>query len=240
MSVTDEAILKMKELILSGRLRPGDRLPRERDLAVQLGLSRSSLREAVRALSLIGVLDVRQGDGTYVTSLEPRRLLETTGFVLELLQDSTTLEMLQVRRLLEPAATALAAVRITDEDLRELKECIRHMNEASSVEELVEADDRFHKIIVEATGNATLASLVKSFSTRTFRARVWRGMTDEEALERTKSGHQAIYCALLARDPELARSAATMHIAEVEQWFKQALELVSSNEQDPAEEVKKA
>ncbi|MDP9209413.1 MAG: GntR family transcriptional regulator, partial [Actinomycetota bacterium] len=70
MAVTDEAIGKIKDMIVSGELGPGDRLPREADLAERLGLSRSSLREAVRALSLIRVLDVRQGDGTYVTSLE--------------------------------------------------------------------------------------------------------------------------------------------------------------------------
>jgi GntR family transcriptional regulator, transcriptional repressor for pyruvate dehydrogenase complex len=75
-AVTDEAIDRIKEMIVSGELHPGDRLPREADLAERLGLSRSSLREAVRALALIHVLDVRQGDGTYVTSLEASRLLE--------------------------------------------------------------------------------------------------------------------------------------------------------------------
>ena len=74
MAVTDEAIDKIKEMIVSGELGPGDRLPKESDLADRLGLSRNSLREAVKALSLIHVLDVRQGDGTYVTSLDPRLL----------------------------------------------------------------------------------------------------------------------------------------------------------------------
>ena len=70
LAVTDEAIEKIKAMITSGALRAGDRLPREADLAADLGLSRSSLREAVRALSLVNILDVRRGDGTYVTSLE--------------------------------------------------------------------------------------------------------------------------------------------------------------------------
>ena len=70
-AVTDEAIERIKSMIVSGELQPGDRLPREDELAAELGLSRSSLREAVRALALVRILDVRQGDGTYVTSLSP-------------------------------------------------------------------------------------------------------------------------------------------------------------------------
>ena len=81
MSVTDVAIEKIKEMIVSGELRPGERLPKEADLAQRLGLSRSSLREAVRALSLVRILDVRQGDGTYVTSLESDVLLDAMSFV---------------------------------------------------------------------------------------------------------------------------------------------------------------
>jgi DNA-binding FadR family transcriptional regulator len=76
-SRTDDAIASIKQMIVTGELRPGDRLPREPDLAERLNLSRNSLREAVRALSLIRVLDVRQGDGTYVTDLDPTTLLET-------------------------------------------------------------------------------------------------------------------------------------------------------------------
>src|SRR5258708_24642751 len=84
-SVTEEAIDKIRELIVSGSWGPGDRLPKASELAAQLGLSRNSLREAVRALSQLRVLEVRQGDGTYVSSLEPALLLESTGFVSPLL-----------------------------------------------------------------------------------------------------------------------------------------------------------
>src|SRR5882672_3116727 len=111
-AVTDDAIDKIKEMIISGRLRPGDRLPKEADLAAQLGLSRNSLREAVRALSLVRILDVRQGGGTYVTSLEPKALLDGLSFIVDLHHDTTVLEFFEVRRILEPAATALAAQQI--------------------------------------------------------------------------------------------------------------------------------
>ena len=103
LAVTDEAIEKIKAMITSGALRAGDRLPREADLAADLGLSRSSLREAVRALSLVNILDVRRGDGTYVTSLEPRLLLEALSFIVDFHRDDTLLEFLRVRRILEPA-----------------------------------------------------------------------------------------------------------------------------------------
>ena len=115
-ALTDEAITKIKEMITSGRLRPGEKLPREADLAAELGLSRNSLREAVKALSMINVLDVRQGDGTYATSLSPSLLLEALSFIVDFHRDDTVLEFLEVRRILEPAATALAALRMSAED----------------------------------------------------------------------------------------------------------------------------
>jgi len=109
--LTDVAIARVKEMITSGKHVAGQRLPREQDLARELGLSRNSLREAVRALTLINVLEARQGDGTYVTSLEPHLLFDGIAFVTHLLRDHQMLEVWEVRRLLEPAATALAAAR---------------------------------------------------------------------------------------------------------------------------------
>ena len=106
---TETAITRIRELIAAGRLVPGSRLPPEHELATQLGLSRNTVREAVRALVTTRVLDVRRGDGTYVTSLTPQLLLEGVGAAVELMGDDDALEVLEVRRYLEPAATALAA-----------------------------------------------------------------------------------------------------------------------------------
>src|SRR6266576_4982239 len=126
-SVTDEAIDKIQELIISRSWGPGDRLPKESELAAQLGLSRNSLREAVRALSQLRVLEVRQGDGTYVTSLEPGLLLESTGFVSHLLLGETGIELYEVRRILEAAAATLAAGRIDAEEKVELEQSLERM-----------------------------------------------------------------------------------------------------------------
>lgn len=223
MAVTDEAIEKIKGMIVSGALRPGDRLPKESELAAGLGLSRNSLREAVRALSLIRILDVRQGDGTYVTSLDPQLLLEALSFVVDFHRDDTVLELLAVRRILEPAATAMAAPRISEQQLDALTAQLDSLGEAPSVEDLVAADLEFHRGIVRSSGNSVLCSLLDGLSGPTTRARLWRGLTQEDALGRTLREHRAILDALRDRDAEAARSWATVHIASVEQWLRSTL-----------------
>jgi GntR family transcriptional repressor for pyruvate dehydrogenase complex len=224
MAVTDEAILKIKEMILSGELGPGDRLPPEKELSERLGLSRSSMREAVKALEVIRVLDVRRGDGTFVTSLEPRLLLEAMSFVVDLHDDSSVLELFAVRRILEPAAVALAAARIPEEAIRDLRERIAAVDEGTSVEGLVDHDLDFHRAIVAQAGNGYLASLIDSLSGHTVRARIWRGLTQRNSVDRTLAEHRAIVDALERRDAELAQALTTVHISGVEQWLRDAAE----------------
>src|SRR4051794_10801780 len=122
-SLTDKAIARIRELIQSGELVPGSKLPPEPELAAQLGLSRNLMREAVKSLAVARVLEVRRGDGTYVTSLQPDLLLGGLGGAVELLQgdSATLLDLMEVRRLFEPVATALAATRIADAGLVEVR-----------------------------------------------------------------------------------------------------------------------
>ncbi len=223
MAVTDAAISRIKDMILSGELGPGDRLPREADLAERLGLSRNSLREAVRALALINVLDVRQGDGTYVTSLEPGLLLDALSFVVGFHQDDTVLQFFEVRRILEPAATAMAATRMTDHDIAELRDILDAFPEEPSTEDFVANDLRFHQRIAEGAGNPVLSSLIESISGPTARARIWRGLTQEGAAETTRAQHAAIYEAIAGRRAEIAQAWATVHIAGVEEWLRRSL-----------------
>ncbi|WP_440101765.1 FadR/GntR family transcriptional regulator [Streptosporangium sp. H16] len=223
MAVTDAAIDKIKQMILSGELAPGSRLPKEADLADRLGLSRNSLREAVRALALINVLDVRQGDGTYVTSLEPRLLLDAMSFVVDFHQDDTVLQFFQVRRILEPAATAMAATSMSESEVAELRKILDELPPDPSVEQLVANDLEFHQRIAAGSGNTVLCSLIESLSGPTTRARIWRGLTQENALEKTREQHTAICDAIAARQPEVARAWATVHIAGVEEWLRSAL-----------------
>ena len=113
MPLTDDVISRLRGMIQSGELPPGSRLPPEHQLASQMGISRSGVREAVKVLASARVLDVRRGDGTYVTSLASHLLLEGVGFAFELLQGDSLLEVMEVRRLLEPPATAMAALRMS-------------------------------------------------------------------------------------------------------------------------------
>ncbi len=222
MSVTDAAIIKIRDLITSGRINPGDRLPPEQELATMLGISRSSLREAVKALSQARVLDVRRGDGTYVTSLEPELLLSGLSFVVDLMQDATLIEVFEVRKLLEPAATALAAKRITDEQVNMLRASLAEMRTAHDPEELVMRDIEFHAQVAAATGNASLCSILEALSTRALRARIWRASVSGMKTM-TLSQHALILDALADRDAVLARSAATIHVSESERWLKEYL-----------------
>jgi GntR family transcriptional regulator, transcriptional repressor for pyruvate dehydrogenase complex len=221
--VTDEAIEKIKAMIVTGELGPGDRLPKENDLAERLGLSRNSLREAVKALSLIRVLDVRQGDGTYVTSLEPNLLLDAMSFVVDFHRDDTVLEFLEVRRILEPAATAMAAAQMSDEAIADLRSVLDQLDDAPTIEALVANDLEFHRRIALGSGNTVLCSLLDGLSGPTTRARIWRGLTQEGAVDKTREQHTAICDAIESRQPEVARSWATVHIAGVEQWLRSTL-----------------
>jgi GntR family transcriptional regulator, transcriptional repressor for pyruvate dehydrogenase complex len=221
--ITERGIAKIRDLILAGELRPGSRLPPEHELAAQLELSRNTAREAVRALVTARVLDVRRGDGTYVTSLKPDMLLEGIGFAVDLMQDDTWLEVLEVRRYLEPAAVALAATRIDQTALRALEECLERMRGADGLEQLVVHDAEFHNRVAAAGGNQTLAAMLDGLSSKTLRARVWRGIIDGEAAEQTVAQHTDIYTALLAGDPNLAQAAAVGHVLTTETWFRRVL-----------------
>ncbi len=223
MALTDAAIEQIKEMIVAGELKPGDRLPKENELAERLGLSRSSLREAVRALSLIRVLDVRQGDGTYVSSLEPAVLLEAMKFVLDLHRDDTVLQIIEVRRMVEPIATAMAATRITDAGVADLRELLASITPLSLNEESLRVDLEFHRRIAGHCGNSILASMLDALSAPTTRARIWRGLTQEDALKRTFWEHDMICDALAAHRPDLAHAWATTHVLGVEEWLRRSL-----------------
>lgn len=223
MSRTAEAIERLRKLIASGELPPGARLPREPDLAAQLGLSRSSLREAVTALAHAQVLDVRRGDGTYVTSLEPGMLLEGIGLAVELVRDDTLPELFEVRKLLEPQATALAAQRVTDDDLAELRAHLAAMRVADTAEDLLVHDMRFHDRVMAATGNKSLISVIGGLTAPTVRARIWRLHMESGAKPEIIAQHESIYQALEAHDAGLAHAAALVHVAESERGLLRSL-----------------
>jgi GntR family transcriptional repressor for pyruvate dehydrogenase complex len=218
--LTETVIQRIRDQIASGGLGPGSRLPAESELAAELGASRNTVREAVRALVTARVLDVRRGDGTFVTSLRPDLLLGGVGAAMDLIEEGFSLEVVGVRRILEPAATALAAARIDDTAIDELAASLERMRLATSEAERIQHDAEFHRRVAESSGNATLASMLNAVSSRTIRARAWRGVIDEGARARTIEQHDEILRALQARDPRWAEAAALVHVATTESWFR--------------------
>ncbi|MGW8364098.1 FadR/GntR family transcriptional regulator [Streptomyces wedmorensis] len=224
MAVTDLAIERIKEMIVSGALQPGARLPNEADLSDQLGLSRSSLREAVRALTAMRILVPRQGDGTYVSGLEPHLLLESLAFAADVSHGHTAAQLLQVRRLLEPQVTALAAGCLTDEQLKELRAILdRSAEEGIGIEAFVALDIEFHRAIADSVGNPVLSMLLGILSTHTQRLRIVRGTHDAPAREQAHRDHEAIWRALSVGDAQLAASASMVHVSAVEDWLAAGL-----------------
>jgi GntR family transcriptional repressor for pyruvate dehydrogenase complex len=231
MGVADEAIVKIKEMIVGGELGPGQRLPPERTLSEHLGVSRASLREAVKALEVIRVLDVRRGDGTYVTSLEPRLLHEALSFVVDLHADASILEILAVLRILEPGAAALAASGMTPEAADELRRVTAGGEQGMGVEELIERDLAFHRAIANLSRNSYLASLLDSLSSATVRARIWHWITDQDSVARTLAEQDAIVEAVARGDSVLAPALMTGHLNSLEEALRHTLDSAS----DPAD-----
>ncbi|MEO3814951.1 FadR/GntR family transcriptional regulator [Sphaerisporangium sp. B11E5] len=224
MSLTEQAIEHIRQLIKEGVLSPGARLPPEQELAVELGLSRNLLREAVRSLVTTRVLEVRRGDGTFVTSLKPELLLEGVGLAVEMMRGDDLLEIMEVRRLFEPVATGLAATRITAAQLLVVESHLKAMIAAQDdVEALNHHDDAFHRAVFEATGNRSLFALLSGIAGQTLRARVWRGLVEDNVAGRTVIEHTAIYQALADGDASLAQAVALVHVSTTETWLRENL-----------------
>src|SRR5690349_5887773 len=137
MTVTNEAVSRIKGMIATGEFAPGSRLPSQDDLAYQLGLSRSALREAVRSLTTMNILVSRQGDGTYVSSLRTPLLLQPLAFAADILPDDAVVQLLDLRVALEPHAAALAAARVNDADMNALAAIARHGAPGASAAEFL-------------------------------------------------------------------------------------------------------
>lgn len=220
MNKTDLAVSELLSMIRSGRFSEGDRLPTEPELVDELGVSRSAVREAVQSLSFAGILHVRQGGGTFVTDLDPARLLRSAGMALDLSNTDTLAELYEVRRILEPAACAMAVANLTDSDLDTLAGHLQSMRGAAAAEDFVQADIAFHDTIAAIAGNPTLRAILQTLRSESGlglirRAREEDGVEAEAILE-----HEAILEALRSRDSELARAATTVHLAKGQRWLE--------------------
>ena len=139
------------------------------------------------------------------------------------MQEGFSLELIAVRRILEPPATAMAAARIEDDTIIALDELLVRMEAADTQGDRIAHDAAFHALVATTSGNATLASMLSAVSSRTIRARAWRGLVEESAGSRTVAQHREILEALRDRDPDRASAAALVHVATTEAWFRQTL-----------------
>jgi GntR family transcriptional repressor for pyruvate dehydrogenase complex len=214
-ALPDQIAARVVELITERHLKAGDRLPPERELAQAMGVSRSSLREALRALSVLGVTEMRQGDGTYLSALDPEALMRPFGLVLAL-NDGQLQELFEARRVIEPALAALAAERIGEPALDALRECLRDSAEAVQDEEaFMRIDLELHGLIARAASNSILWHVIGSISGMGLASR--RRTNPLPGLrEQSVEDHRAIVAALEARDPDAAAAAMLRHLENVQ------------------------
>jgi GntR family transcriptional regulator, transcriptional repressor for pyruvate dehydrogenase complex len=211
-----QAVLRqIVALLRAGRLQPGDRLPPERDLAASLGISRPTVREALSALGLLGVIEQRQGRGTFLVESMERLPLEPYLYRL-LLNRSTIDELKEVRALLEPSIAALAAERATPEMCRELTKAYeafeREATSTANVGSQAAAGTRFHETLARASGNVTLALLVHNLSDLMSAA---GQVLNEQEYGLSLKAHHDLLEAVLDHDPVRAEQVMAKHLEDV-------------------------
>jgi GntR family transcriptional repressor for pyruvate dehydrogenase complex len=211
---------RLLTLIKEKHLRPGDRLPPERELATMMKVSRPSLREALRALQLMNIIENRHGSGNYITSLEPEHLVEHLDIVFAL-DDSTYHDLFQARRILEAGIAEIAASSITEEELKEMEESIERASAAiDDPEAFREADIELHTLILKATRNRILPVFMRSINKISVLSRRRTG-EDPAVRRRTVQDHRAIVRALQLRNPRRAKQAMMKHLDHVERKMKE-------------------
>lgn len=216
----DQAIARVKELILSGRFRAGDRLPNEEELSGMLDVSRNSLREAVRAMQTMRILEARQGDGTYVASLDPAGMIDILSFAVDVSDATSVGWFLELRRTLEVWSVQEAAARRSEDQLAKLQGIHEQVLQATDPAEVMRLDSEFHIALAEIGGNPIHLALLKVVSAPALRARVARQrLSDRESLG-MRQQHQEIMDAVAARDVDRARQAMWRHIDLVLLWVK--------------------
>ncbi len=214
-TLPEEIAGRVLALIRTQELRAGDRLPPERELARRLGVSRPVLREALRALSLMKVVDIRQGTGTWVTSLEPRQLISHLDFAFS--SDETALaKVFEARRVVESGNVRLAAQRVSEADLARLGDLLGQLQAAvDDPLRFSEADIAFHDALCATADNFMLAQFMTIIDTlgKVSRQRTGGRRTVREA---TADDHRRILDALRAHDPDAAERAMRGHLDHVE------------------------
>jgi len=219
--VYEQVIEEIKEMIVSGKLKKGDKLPPERELVEQLQASRASIREALKALQIIGLIESRQGGGNYIRESFEGSLFEPLSIMFSL-QNSRPEEILELRKIIEVETAALAAKNINDEELIEIKCIIDQIKESYDEELNAKLDKELHYKIANASGNflvvvilTAVSSLVDSFI-KDARKRI---LTQVENREILIEHHENLYNALLEHNKGRAAEVMRKHLDFVNEYL---------------------
>lgn len=203
---------RLRQIIVKSKLQPGQRLSSERTLAMELGVGRPAIREAIKALQILDVLDSRHGDGTFIKSLAglsggwPAKLELT-------LEDFDLVELLEVRKMIEPSAAALAAARRDPTQLGLIeREVLAQERDPDDRESLVRHDYLFHEEIMRAANNRILQGVSAQLAPLLLKSRKQTGMTTPDTRKVIRE-HRTIFEAIRLRDPDLADRAMREHLA---------------------------
>lgn len=162
--VYEQVIEQIKERIADRTLKKGDKLPSERELAEQLGISRASIREAIRSLEIIGLIESRQGEGNFIRNSFQNSLFEPLS-IMFMLNDCKLEEIFELRKVIEIETAALAARQVTDDELNDMIELINKMKISENEEERVICDAKFHYKIAQASRNFLIVNILNTVST---------------------------------------------------------------------------
>ena len=213
--IYEEIVRQVKQMIAEGRLKSGDQLPPERDLAEKFVVSRTSVREALRALESLGLVEIRPGEGTFIREVSVEALIEPLALVMAS-QRGAIAELFEARRLLEPAIAALAAGRATPEELSEMERILEEQaKEIAAGNTGLAQDAAFHAAIGVAAHNAAITRIAHAIMDLLTQSR-------EESLntpgrpQRSHQDHCRILGAIRAHDERAAHQAMLDHLAAVE------------------------
>ncbi|MEP6703168.1 MAG: FadR/GntR family transcriptional regulator [Acidobacteriota bacterium] len=216
-TTAEEVVTRLREMIQNGELAPGDRLPPERDLAKLLGVSRPTLRAGIRSLTTVGILQSKQGAGTFVAEAEDSPTLDNGALkLLSALHGFTSDEMFEARLALEMSIAALAAERATSDQMAQLAEEIAGMYASvERPEQYLVHDMQFHQTVAAASGNRILTALMNMVASILFeyRSKTVKRATD---LKDSAEQHHNIYRAIREHDQEAARQAMRFHLVETQ------------------------
>ena len=221
--ISDLLVEKILGFVKAGQLLPGDRLPSERELATKFGVSRPTVREAMRALSVLGVLEIHHGGGAFVTALDAADLLKPLTFFLSLSEVSIE-KLYEARRFIEGEICALAAAHADDTFCDALdKMILDQVQVIDQPEVFLERDSDFHALIAETSGNVFLARTARSLNVLGIEFRRLSAEQDG-AVARSIEDHRRILSGLRARDTHAAREAMERHMIQVYATTKAALD----------------